>query len=441
MMGSIIRGSALTVVGMAAASVLEYVYFLYAANKLPAAQFGLLSASVSVLTILLALGTAGIGTTLTRFVADSKRTLPQSVYVTSGLVLELVVSLVLAVALALVALILLPESRFADLGRPLLVVAAIFPLTSIAVVLPMIFLGLSRIVLYNGTVLVYTAARVAALVPLVALGFGVEGALAAFLVGGLATLLFCWPWVRELLHRDGLDLTTLRTLVRFSLPVTATTFLVALFVRADVVLLKLLSTGEVNVVVGQYTAPAVLARGIFYLASAVPLMMLPAVASADRIPFATLGRLIVMLSGLFALAWILAYWLASPLVDLLFPPGLQSFSYLLPHLVLAMSLLTLASLLANVLIAARRPTSSTIALSTGFGIFVLVALLLVPGRRLPEPLSWELPALGPEGIVIGLVLGCAVALLLQVPPLLRLRSEARAGLGLTPLPPSEKDAA
>lgn len=440
MLGSIVRGSALMFVGMAAASVLEYVYFFYAGNKLPAAQFGLLSASVSVLTILLALGTAGIGTTLTRFVADSKRTRPP-VYATSGLVLELVVSLSLAVALALVALFLLPESRFADLARPLLVVAAIFPLTSIAVVLPMILLGLGRIVLYNGTVLIYTAARVIALVPLVALGFGVEGALAAFLVGGLATLLFCWPWVRELLDRDGLDATTLRTLIRFSLPVTATTLLVALFVRADVVMLKLLSSGEVNVVVGQYTAPAVLARGVFYLASGVPLMVLPAVASADRVPFATLGRLIAMLSGLFALAWLLAYWLASPIVALLFPPGLQTYSYLLPHLVLAMSLLTLASLLANVLIAARRPTPSTIALATGFGIFVLVAWLLVPGRHLAEPLSRELPALGPDGIVVGLVLGCAVALLLQVPPLLRLRSEARAGLGGVPAEASEEDVA
>lgn len=424
----ILGGSLIGSAAIGLSSVLEYVYFLLAGHWLSPASFGLLSTATSVLTILVAVLTSGIGTTVAKFTAESSA--DSRAQITSGVALQVAVA-VAAGALMLAVNALLIPARLRDLAPLLELIGWMLPVVALGAMLPLAFQGLQRLAEFGLAQVANVLVRILAAAVLLAGGSGAYGALGAYLPGALATCLFCAVRLRSQLAYQSLDLMTVRRLVRFAIPVSVSTVLITLFVRADVVYLKLflaandaLSTAEINVVVGQYTAPALLARSLFYLSCGLPLALLPAISARRDLRAVGLGRILLATgAGLLGVVAV-GHLLAEPLVALFFPAELVALASLLTPLLVATSALTLAYILATVLIAIGRPAPAASGLAIGFIAFTVASWQLITGAA-GSPQS----ALG---VALALALGATVSLLWLAAALYRIETRHRRDGAPTP---------
>ncbi len=404
----LLHGSLIGSLAIGLSAALEYVFFLLAGRWLTPAEFGLLSAASSILLILVAIVTSGIGTSVAKFVAE----LPAEkarISVSSGIALQIAVALVAAALLVGVTFLWTPPG-WEDMAPMLVAISWMMPALALGAMLPLVFQGLHRITEFGAAQMANVGARILAAAVLVDLGLGAEGALLAFFPGALTACFFCFSRLRSHISPGFIDLEELRRIARFSIPVSISTVLIGLFARSDVVFLKLFLVESINDSVGQYTAPALVARSIFYLGCGLPLVLLPTVSASRDLGRIELGRILVATTAALGLATGLADRFGARALGFFFPESLTELASLLTPLMIAMSVLTLVYILATILIALGRPGPAAGSLLLGFVLFALGARVSIPGATLGP--SLVVPALGPRGVVLALTVGGAVSLLL-----------------------------
>jgi len=401
----ILGGSLIGSTAIGVSAVLEYIYFLLAGHWLDPAGFGLLSTATSILTILVAAVTSGIGTSVAKFVAEAPRDSART-EITNGSALQVVLAITFSITLLMVKAWLAP-ARLQDLSPSIDLILWMMPILALGAMLPLAFQGLERLTEFGLAQAANVLARIVAAAAFLKLGTGALGALAAYLPGALATSAFCILRLRSYLGLENLDFEAARRIARFSIPVSVSTILITLFVRADVVFLKLFLVGQVNEIVGQYTAPALLARGLFYLGCGLPLALLPAISASRDLRQISLGKILFATTLVLTAITVLAHFFGEALVGLFFPQKLMGLATLLTPLMIANSTLTLAYTLATVLIALGHPGAAARGLLAGFIAFAVGSWLLIPGV---ESCLLNLPAQGPLGVSRALNLGAVISL-------------------------------
>lgn len=401
----VLGGSLIGSAAISASAVLEYAYFLLAGHWLDPASFGLLSTAASILTILIIVVTSGIGTSVAKFAAEAPAEKAHT-FITNGTVLQIVLAVLFSAVLLLVKDLIIP-GQFQDLAPLLNFALWMIPPLALAAMLPYAFQGLGRITEIGIAQVTNVLARIAAAAAFLKLGAGALGALAAYLPGALATLAFCALRLHSSFDLKSLQVGVVRRIARFSIPVSISTILITLFVRADVVFLKLFLGGQVNEVVGQYTAPALLARSMYYLGCGLPLALLPAVSASRNLQQIFLKRILIGTTLALAVITLLAHFFDEALIAFLFPQKLTGQANLLTPLMIASSTLTLASTLSTVLIALGHPEVAARGLFIGFVAFTIGSWLFIPGV---ETTFFSLPALGPLGVCLAMILGTVISL-------------------------------
>ncbi len=408
MLQKLLRGTLVSSLTIGLYAAFEYVYFVVAGQLLSPADFGLLSSALAVLLIVQALVTAGLATSVAKFVAE-KPPAEARRFLTSAIWLQLAVSLAGSLVLLLARWGAQAASgrladRLADLQPLLLLMALILPAMALASMLPMTFQGLHRFPEYGLAQLCSVLLRVAGTIWFLRLGLGVSGALLAFLLGAVGALVFCALRLRPWLSLGGTDQKTTAELARFSLPAALSLLLITLFMRSDVVFLKLfLPSDHVNALIGQYTPPAILGRTIFYISCGLPMALLPTIAAARELRRHDFNRLLAGLLISLALVIALGHCWGGWVLRLAFPAELQTDDSLLTLLLFALSGLTVAYVTATALIALGRPGVAARGLLVGFVLFALAAWALIPGRD-----AW-VPALGVPGVAWALAIGASTS--------------------------------
>jgi O-antigen/teichoic acid export membrane protein len=419
MLWRVLSGSLVLGTSTALCALLEYLYIIDAAHNLSAADFGILNTVLAILTIVLAVVTSGVGTSLARFVAERRATGATTEIVANSLVVQLALAAFTALILAALAWLLLPRTRTADLVPFLLLLAAMLPALTTATVLPLTFQGLERMPELGTASVLNGLFRVLAAALFIRIGLGVFGALISYLVGAVVAGAFAAVRLGRLIGFRRPDLPLCRQLLWFSLPVSLITVLLTCFTRLDVVLMKGLLADRVNEQIGAYAGPAAFSRLLFHFATGICMALLPALAAQGRTTRRELGKLLTVVAALFGVANIVTYFIGADVMALFFEGSKDFFHQLLTRLVLGMSLLGLAYLLATVFIAIGHPQVGLRALLWGCLTFVALSCLLLTDLGWTDTVAGRLGVGNVLGVTHALIVGGGMSNALLVWAILR----------------------
>ncbi len=421
MLKRLIEGSVVTGLALAATLILEYAFLVYTANRLTPDEFGVLSSALAVLTLALTAACTGLGTATTQAVAGTPASFSRSEHASSAFVVQWISAAAMAALLLVGAWAASRSAELADISASLCVGALLIPSAGMASLASATRLGLGKVSLVALGRVAGGAVRLLVVVLALTLADGPEVVLTGYIVAFIAETALHFPGVRHLWRRRSVQRKAMKRIVRVALPTTLFVSLVALFVRADVLLLKALLTEDVNSTVASYNASAALARAIFYAYSAIAVPLLPLIAAAERVDVRAVKQLVAALA-LGAVALSTAAGLFGPAVlALLFPVELLSLGHLLAPLTLAFGVLGVAYVLATVLIAADHPRVPAFAFLVGVAAYLVVASILIPGVETIAHTGLRVPALGADGAAAALLCGGVAALLVLILALRLLR--------------------
>jgi O-antigen/teichoic acid export membrane protein len=282
--GSLLRAGILVAPLMALGNGLNYVYNIVMARLLGPAGYGALGALLALALIASVPGLA-LQVVVARHTAlrgDDRRAVAELWSATlAGVVLA---GLALGLLVAAASPLLAGYLRLGSIAPALWLAASVAPLPALAAVQGMLQ-GRERFALLAVVLVAAAAGKLAAGVALVALGTGVDGAIAAVAVGSLAAVLLALVWVRPAGGRSGRTARDWARLLPRGLGrevAAATGGILGLFVLANVdVLLARHHLGAAAS--GLYAAGAVVAKIAYWAPQFVVLIVFPRmVTSSDR---------------------------------------------------------------------------------------------------------------------------------------------------------------
>jgi len=373
----IVRGSALAGVGITVGSFVEYLYYFSMADMLGPAAFGLLSATISIMWILVTVLTYSVGLSVAKFISEEGGLGKIRVYVFNGLSLAFLASLVAAVFLLALVFFVIPKTALADMTTPLFLVALSMPALALSMISITLFQGLNRMGGYSSILVLNSAIKVGLAILLVYFGYGLYGAIGAYGLGALATTVIAFIVLREHVDlRQKIDSVLIKKIAFFSLPVAAVTIVVHVLLKSDVVFLKAL--GVSNEQIGYYTGAALLARAVYMASSSIAIAALPIISSQKTLMWRSLKKPIALIAAGFIVGNVFIALFPAQLIDLFFPIEYTQVSHLLPPLAVAMSLLSMGYIGSTTLIAVGKPYEILKPLLAGVVAYSVLITYLTP---------------------------------------------------------------
>jgi len=218
--------------------------------------------------------------------------------------------------------------------------------------------------------------KVAAAVFLVYLGYGLTGALGAFIIGSSLSVLYSLARIRSYLKKFSINPELMKKLVVFSISTTTIILVFHILLRADVIALKIFSVP--NDTIGIYTGSALIARFIYYFTISIATALLPVVSSSKKLDMKKIKKSFIVLILLFIIGNIIIYKFSDFVISLFFPAGFLELSNLLPILAISTSMLSLSYMLVTILIGIGKPKESLKPLFVGTTVYLASSAILIP---------------------------------------------------------------
>ena len=217
MLKSIVKGSFLAGVGVTAASLLEYVYYVSMANMMGPDSFGLLSAALSVMWILVTLLTYSIGLSLAKFISEDENIEGIRTLVFNGLSLSFAATCATSVLLFFLSILVLSKTAISDLTMPLSLASFVMPFLAVSMILVTVFQGLNRMKNYSTMLVSNSLVKVAVAAYLVYAGYGMHGAIGAYAVGAVFSAAYGLHLLRDYVKlRQRLNTKLIKKIAFFS---------------------------------------------------------------------------------------------------------------------------------------------------------------------------------------------------------------------------------
>lgn len=382
------RGTPLLIASYLVTIGSAYGIFVALSRLLTTAEFGEYGVVNAALTLLNTVLAAGTTQAVSRFVAsspDDEQDLRRRV-----LGYQTLLALVATAGLAALAPVFAWALRDDGLTRYFLLAALVPGVYSITAVNIGALNGIGRFGAQGALNLIISVARLVLIVTLVALGFGLSGALIGILLAALLTLSMSFllvarrgaPVARPS-PRSGIPLTA-RDFLRLLSTFVGTQLLLQLVLAADLLLVKRLSPVEAaDTEAGLYVAAQTIARIPYFLLLGVSQVAFSKVArevtrpgggEARRVSGLVITLLVVALLGMVAIT----VPLAEPILLTVYPERFRDGADALGLLLLASSALALGDSCQTMLSGAKGPRTSAVILGLALVTEVGVGILLIP---------------------------------------------------------------
>lgn len=332
-------------------------------------QFGLVYAVATIINLLL---TPGLLQSVSKFVAESPS--DAASVAKSMLKKQLLAGMVLGFAYFIVAVPLAAALKDSSLAVLLMVQSPLVLIYALSSVYAGYLAGLGRFGRNAAELLIYSSSRLAFTV-ILAYFFSLAGAVIALPLAAFVGLIYFYFAARF----SSSSPASTRRIYAFAVPTTAFIGLVALFINADLFLVKVLL--QDNVLVGYYTAAGVIARIPYFVLSALGVVMLPIVSgklssgqSTNKFVQDAFRYVLIVL--LPSAAVMVAT--AKPLVMLLYRSEYAAAAIPLAILAVGAAALTLSYLFGIVINAAGRPALSAAVAAGVLALGIALNTALIP---------------------------------------------------------------
>ena len=296
-----LRKSSYVAIGTGVALVFEYLFHAYLALRFSIAEYGLFSATYSLLFLLSTFSGAGLLLQVTAAVKTGKDT--EKIF-SAALRLSLLTSLALSILLAF--------ASFFTWGPPLYLLIPVLIVYSLLQVARSIFYGKEQ---YGRYAFITGGEVLLKFLFVLLLSLHAVTSLTAF--SAFLLLLFLLPTLRPYLMRGSKML----MLWKQAIPITIITLLSLSLLRIDTILIQAFNS---NAEAGLYNVASAFSRTLFYLLSAHSLVLFPQMVQAKREEVrAQLHGLIPLFLGTVLLIQLVAPYVLPVTLRLLFPKYLQ----------------------------------------------------------------------------------------------------------------------
>ncbi|MBS3126569.1 flippase [Candidatus Woesearchaeota archaeon] len=236
--------------------------------------------------------------------------------------------------------------------------------------------------------IIYPLFRVAFTFIFIYLGFEMFGVLAGYLIALLFGLFLCWYFVKikDSSHtqsdaRSPFPQFPLRTLLAFSIPVTAAALGLTLIRNVNVLFLKSLM-GD-NILVGYYTAAATLSNVPYLIFSALPLALLPAISRSVAAQETALTKKYITQSVRYLLLLLLPMTLlvaatSKEIVTLFYSSAYTSAASVLGILIFSSMIMVFVTTLSSIVTGSGKPHIEMIFMFIIAGTVILLNFILIP---------------------------------------------------------------
>jgi O-antigen/teichoic acid export membrane protein len=349
--------------GMFIGLIFEYIYIVYTAHSLTIKDFAILNIVLSISWITLTLISAGIEKSISKHLAETKN---KSKLIMNGISVQALIGLFAMIIITIIGFVLNSE-----LTMPLIIVGFTVFLMSIISAMFGALQGLKKMYSMSVYTTIQTVLKTGIAVLLMVLGFALFGALISFIFASLILIIILAIQLRKHIKKTKLDIKLIKKILTFSLPYATIIILFTIMTRIDLVILKLFSVNYETI--GIYSGISALARGIFNLGTAVPIVLIPYIASKEKL---NIKQFFKFLAYLLLAINILVYILAKFIIKLLYPDNfLQLWNYL-PTLCITMSFFALALIIATILITKNYLKEALIPAIIVFITFVISSIVL-----------------------------------------------------------------
>jgi O-antigen/teichoic acid export membrane protein len=285
--GSLSKSGVIVAVSMAFGNALNYLYLVVMSRQLGPASFGALGA-LTALSFIISVPGMALQSVVARHTAIRTAAGEDVHTLWSGAArLVLIGGGTLAICAAALSPLVVRFLHLDSVGPALWLAASLVVLPMVPALVGMLQ-GVERFAELSAVLLAVALAKIALGIALVALGFGVSGALAGAALGALAACALGLSWTRPSLRRGWLAGPMIREIVR------ATAAILGLFlaVNLDVVLARHFLPATVS---GLYAVGTVAARAAYWAPRFVIVVLFPRLAtSGDRRTMLRRGALVVL---------------------------------------------------------------------------------------------------------------------------------------------------
>jgi len=274
----LLKHGVLVLLGTTASMILGYFFQVFAGRLLGPSDYGIFGSLAAILYIVSVIGGA-ITTSITKFASEFNAR--KEMGKLKGMLVSY--SLKSAALGAVIAAIFLPLSAgLANALRiedPFLIVilAVIFPFSFVSAVLGGMLNGLQRFEQLSATQVLNSLVKLLFGIGLVLLGFGVLGAILGLVFASIATLSASLFFLRCLFKEKSESVSGVK-IVSYSIPVLASTALLAIMVNADIILVKHFFPSRDA---GFYVAASTLTKVILWASGALLIAMFPKVSDMN----------------------------------------------------------------------------------------------------------------------------------------------------------------
>lgn len=335
-------------------NVLNYVYHFLVGRLLGPADYGILGAFFSIIYILFA-PVNTIQTTLAKFTADFivKNETGKVVHLHNrALKLMVYVSL----AIFLIFFVFSPQ-----IGKFLLIdninyvrlFSTVFLIVFVTAVSRGFLQGLQKFKILSATLIIEGCIKLGLAISLIYLSFNLYGALTAISIALLVSFLFAFYSLKKILPKETVQFDS-KPIYTYALPVLITMTVITAMYTVDVILVKHFFE---PITAGLYAAASLLGKIIFFASYSFSWVMFPKIAEAysKSEPYMHIFRKSLVFVAILASVATLAYWLIPELIiNMLFGEQYLSIVNLIAPFGLAMSLFSIAFVVANYYLSTNR---------------------------------------------------------------------------------------
>jgi len=358
-------------------TVASYVIHIYLGRSLGPQDYGLFGVVISLLAVIEVFFFKGMRDTVAKYVSEfpeKSRTIKNQ-----GLKLQLgfagIIGALFFFLSPHIALLLRDES----LTPYLRLAALVIPVMAVYTIFLGYLSGKGRFGQRALVVLIYCVVKVAAVFLLAYMGFGVKGAIAAYLIGALSGAMLSFYFARG---RDkSFEDFPVSRMIAFALPIIFYSGAKDLIMNLDLMFVKVML--QENSAAGIYTAAMMLTKVPHVIFLAFAIILLPAVSKATSAGDAALTSryiatalkylLILLLPILFFLAAV-----PQEVMQLVYSDQYTAAGEVLAVLIFGISFMTVFSVLASVVTGAGRPRTAMTMVLVLVPLDVVLNLILIP---------------------------------------------------------------
>jgi len=377
---SLSKGFVLLLISQCIFMATGYLINFFLGRYLGPEKYGVYGLIIAVVTIVNLFQTSGMPQSISKSIAESggaKKTLRKSL---KFQVVFSVCLMLLFMALSPLIAILLHDK---SLTMFLVYSAFVIPFYASYALYLGFFNGLKDFKKQSIAVSVYSIMKMIFII-LLAVYFGVAGAIIGFVVSPIIALLYEIAASRKTPYENGKSNIDMKKLFLTSLPILAFTVLVTMMVSIDLFFVK--GILKSNILTGYYNAASVISKIPYYLLTSLGVVLLPGIASAfssdikkaNSLASASIRWLVIILAPI----TIIFIMTSKKLITLLFSAAYSDGAYALMILSIAICFATIYYVLASIAIAISKQWLAMITAAVGFVTTVAVEYLLVPTMKL-----------------------------------------------------------